>query len=128
MTRSGGRDPGAATVWVAVLLVLVVAAALLGVGATTAVTARHAAQLAADLAALAGAGRIGVADDDACAAARRVAAANGAEVVACDVLSTGARTGEVRVEVARSARWGGLALDATARARAARVAPTRGGP
>lgn len=115
-------DAGAATVWAAVLLVLVTAATVLAVGATTATGARHAAQLAADLAALAGAGRIGVDPADVCAAAGRTAAANDAAMSRCAVALTGPRTGEVRVEVTRSARWAGFDLDARARSRAARIA------
>jgi secretion/DNA translocation related TadE-like protein len=118
------RDRGSATVWVAALVVVVVTGTVLVVGGVTATATRHAAQLAADLAALAGAGRIGVAPvDDVCRAARASAEANHASVVRCTVALTGVRSGEVRVEVRRHARFAGIDLDGRARARAARVAP-----
>ncbi|WP_422744232.1 Rv3654c family TadE-like protein [Mycobacterium sp. WMMD1722] len=68
---------------VAVIAVLIaVSGGLAGVGA--AVLARHRAQSAADLAALAAAGRIVDGPDSACAQAHSVAAAVGVAVVRCD--------------------------------------------
>ncbi|MER5967928.1 Rv3654c family TadE-like protein [Streptomyces sp. NPDC002057] len=83
----GGRrsDRGAATVWVALAAcaLCVVFGAVLALG--QAVAARHRAGGAADLAALAAADRALWGEAEACGAASRVAAAQGAELVACAV-------------------------------------------
>lgn len=69
---------------------------------TTAVYARHRAESAADLAALAAAARIGV-DGTGCAVARRVAAANGGQLRSCTAdLGPDWRNGTVVVRVAVS--------------------------
>ncbi|WP_395361309.1 Rv3654c family TadE-like protein [Streptomyces sp. YH02] len=80
-----GRDRGAATVWVAfaACALCVVFGAVLALG--QAVAARHRAGGAADLAALAAADRALWGEAEACAAASRVAAAQGAELVGCAV-------------------------------------------
>jgi len=76
-------DAGVATVWaagaVAVLLVVLLGALHLG----SAVVARHRAESAADLAALAAAARAVEGEDRACAAARAVAVRVGADVLGC---------------------------------------------
>ncbi|MFJ5138087.1 Rv3654c family TadE-like protein [Streptomyces sp. NPDC088707] len=79
------RDRGAATVWVAfaACALCVVFGAVLALG--QAVAARHRAGGAADLAALAAADRALWGEAEACAAAVRVAAAQGAELVGCAV-------------------------------------------
>jgi secretion/DNA translocation related TadE-like protein len=78
------------------MLVVAMAVALRG----SAVLARHRAETAADLAALAAAGQIGV-GADVCDAAARVAAANGALLQRCvPQLDPGGREGTVSVEVA----------------------------
>lgn len=106
-----GRERGAATV-VAVALVGVVLLVGLALGEVAAWVAAHRrAQAAADLAALAAAAQVAA---DPCAAATRVATANGARLTSCrpDGL-------EVRVEVAVDAprRLGPAAvLEAEARA------------
>ena len=106
---------GSATVWVVALsavLALVGAAAVL-VGA--AVVARHRATTAADLSALAAAGRTVLGDAGACAAAQGVAAANNAELTRCTV-GAGA-VAEVAVSVSvRLGRLGVHTATATARA------------
>jgi secretion/DNA translocation related TadE-like protein len=80
-----GRERGSATVWVlalaGVLTLLGTAIVLAGV----ATVARHRAGAAADLAALAGAGRAVLGDPDACGRAARVAVANGAQMDGCAV-------------------------------------------
>ncbi|GAA3394034.1 Rv3654c family TadE-like protein [Streptomyces roseoviridis] len=78
-------DRGAATVWTAVAAcaLCVVFGAVLALG--QAVTARHRAGGAADLAALAAADRALWGEADACAAANRVATAQGATLVRCGV-------------------------------------------
>ncbi|MFE6851708.1 Rv3654c family TadE-like protein [Streptomyces sp. NPDC057674] len=80
-----GRDRGAATVWAAfaACALCVVFGAVLALG--QAVAARHRAGGAADLAALAAADRALWGEAEACAAATRVAAAQGAELVGCAV-------------------------------------------
>jgi secretion/DNA translocation related TadE-like protein len=113
-------ERGSATVWMlavsGVLAVVGAAAVLTG----AAVVARHRATAAADLAALAAAGRAVAGDAGPCVAAERIAAANGAEVTSCTV-DAGAVVevaGLIRVEL------GGLGVhSATGRARAGPVAP-----
>ena len=123
-----GRDEGergSATVYLVALaaVLAVVAAAAVLVGA--AVVGRHRAGAAADLAALAGAGRAVLADPAACDAAARVAAANGAVVERCAV-GAGA---VVEVQVGVPVRLGPLGvLPAHGRARAGPVLPGTGDP
>jgi secretion/DNA translocation related TadE-like protein len=125
---SRARDDGSGTVLVlgcVPVLVLVLLAVLLR-GA--AVTGRHAAETAADLAALAAAGRIGTAAAP-CPAARRWAAANGARLVGCTTtLAPDGRSGTVRVTIMRPVRLPVLGLrQVSAQARAARLAGDRCG-
>jgi secretion/DNA translocation related TadE-like protein len=81
MTSPRGED-GVATVAAAatVGLVLLVAAALVQVGLV--IAAKHRAQAAADLAALAGSAA-SLRGDDGCGAARAVARRNGADIASC---------------------------------------------
>jgi secretion/DNA translocation related TadE-like protein len=85
------------------------------------VLARHRVEAAADLAALAAAGQIGVASDP-CRAAARIAAANGAGLRACAAtLADDGRSGSVTVTVGQSVRLPLLGVrDVIARARAIR--------
>ena len=110
---TGRGEDGAATVLaVTCLAVLLLLGAALGVVAAM-VTAHRTAQGAADLAALAAAESLGRGRDP-CAAAARVAAGNGASVVACSVAGR-----DVLVEVeAPGPRWLGQDADLVARARA----------
>ncbi|MFF6790894.1 Rv3654c family TadE-like protein [Streptomyces filamentosus] len=96
--RRGRDDRGAATVWTAVAAcaLCVVFGCVLALG--QAVAARHRAGGAADLAALAAADRALWGEAEACAAASRVAAAQGAELALCRV--TGAEA-EVTARVVR---------------------------
>ena len=95
-----GAERGSATIWVLACCALVMLVGFLGVARTQAVLARHRADAAADLAALAGAGRIGV-GGDVCGVASALAAANGAAVGSCAVrLAADGRSGTVRVQVA----------------------------
>jgi secretion/DNA translocation related TadE-like protein len=115
-------DGGSASVWVvacsAVVLLVGVAASL----RTSAVLARHRAESAADLAALAAAGRIGRSDDG-CAMAGSIAAANGTQLVGCrTVLAADGRSGTVDVVVRLGVHLPGLAgQQVTASARAGRM-------
>jgi len=83
--RLSREDTGAATVLAAALVAALVAIALGGVWVGGAAVARHRAQAAADLAALAAAGRLPLGPDAACAQARTIAAAMGAAVSGCDI-------------------------------------------
>jgi secretion/DNA translocation related TadE-like protein len=122
--RRPGGDEGSATIWVlscAALLALVTAVAVLRAAA---VVARHRAEGAADLAALAAAAHIGL-DPAGCAAAAAVADAMGAHVQAC-VLSQGAdaRSGAVVVRVVLPVQLPGVPLGSvSATARAGRGVP-----
>ncbi len=111
-------ERGSATVWtvaLATVLALVGAATVL-VGA--AVVARHRAGAAADLAALAVAGRAVLGDPAACGTGADVARANGAELVGCTV-GPGA---VVEVQVAVPVRLGPVGVTrAQGRARAGPV-------
>ncbi|MFE1345503.1 Rv3654c family TadE-like protein [Streptomyces sp. NPDC058757] len=98
--RRGRGDRGAASVWTAfaACALCVVFGAVLALG--QAVAARHRAGGAADLAALAAADRALWGEAEACAAAGRVAAAQGAELVRCRVAGVEA---EVTARVVRGA-------------------------
>lgn len=96
---SGHRDRGSASVWVLACCALLLLIGAAGVLRTEAVLGRHRAEGAADLAALAAAGQIGV-SDGICAAARRIAAANSATVGSCTfALAADGRSGTVRVRI-----------------------------
>ena len=123
MSLIGGRgDRGSASVWVlacSALVLLVAVAVSLRAGA---VLARHRAESAADLAALAAAARIGMADD-VCAPAGPIARANGGALVRCRArLAPDGRSGSVDVEVSVAVRLPGVgSRRATASARAGRL-------
>ncbi len=120
--RGGGDgDRGAATVWTAfaACALCVVFGAVLALGQAVAV--RHRAGGAADLAALAAADRALWGEQVACAAAVRVAAAHGAELVRCGVAGGEA---EVTARVVR----GPWAPAVRARAGPASAVPPPPGP
>jgi secretion/DNA translocation related TadE-like protein len=108
------RDRGSVTVWAAAFIGLIwlsCSAALLYGGA---VTGRHRAETAADLAALAAAAYVPDGRTIACAHAAAVAAENGGSLRGCQVLGD-----DVEVEVSRPVSLGGLDVrTALARARA----------
>ncbi|MEU0355364.1 Rv3654c family TadE-like protein [Streptomyces cyaneofuscatus] len=112
--RFRGTDRGVATVWVAVTTVALCAVFALVLELGQAVTARHRAGGAADLAALAAADRALEGPEAACEAARRVALAQKAVLVRCSV------QGEIADVVARSS------LGRYAPAVRARAAPPAG--
>jgi secretion/DNA translocation related TadE-like protein len=116
------RDAGAAVVWVVCCCALLVVVGGVSTARGLAVLARHRAEAAADLAALAGAARIGFADD-ACPAAAAVAARNRARLSYCRLrLAPDGRSGTVEVRVLVPVRlpWTGAAT-AEASARAGRL-------
>ena len=112
-------DRGSASIWVVAGVLLLFAVAAAAVLRECAVLARHRAEGAADLAALAGAERIGVGGEP-CSAARVTAADNGAHLVSCRVrLAADGRSGTVSVEVRYDVRLpvvGSRAASAAARA------------
>lgn len=93
-----------------------------GVWVGSAVIARHRAQAAADLAALAGAQRVPAGRTAACLGAEALAAAMGASMTGCEVYQLDIA---LAVQVRTGARFGGIAV-ATAKAGPA-VATARGG-
>jgi secretion/DNA translocation related TadE-like protein len=102
--RRVGRDRGSASIWVVSGCALLMALAFAGMVRTEAVLARHRAESAADLAALAAAGRIGI-GPGICSAAVRIAAANGAVVRHCaPALDPGERSGTVTVRLSLRVR------------------------
>lgn len=117
-----GRDRGSATVWVLGCCALVVSVGSAAVLRTEAVLARHRVESAADLAALAAAGRIGIGANS-CAAARRIAAADGATVELCAPnVDEDGRSGTVTIRVSATVHLPVVgARTVTATARAARL-------
>lgn len=119
MNASPGRaERGSATVLVLVLITVLVFLTLAGSAVAALVVAQRRAQSAADLASLGGAevlagaglsGSVGIGGLSPCGAVARVAAANGAEVLACAVQDM---TVVVEVTVATvplfGTRWQGL--------------------
>lgn len=80
------QDGGSASIWILAAMSLVLLAGFVASSVGAACVARHRAESAADLAALAGAARAATGKPDACARAAAVAVANGGQLVACDVL------------------------------------------
>ncbi|MET4427977.1 secretion/DNA translocation related TadE-like protein [Mycolicibacterium sp. 624] len=97
------------------MLVVLVMISLGGVAVGSAVIARHRAQAAADLAALAAAGRIALGGDAACASAASIARRMGAAIASCAVdgldvvvsVDVTAELGRLRVGTARAAARAG---------------------
>ncbi|HEY3632859.1 MAG TPA: Rv3654c family TadE-like protein [Jatrophihabitantaceae bacterium] len=119
MRRGQAPDRGSASIWVLACAVIVLLVGVLATLRSGAVLARHRAESAADLAALAAAGRIGLGTDG-CAVARSVAAANGASLARCRlVLDPDGRSGTVDVAVTLAVHLPGVGSQrvlATARA------------
>lgn len=106
-------DAGIATVFAALAaaLLLIVTGTALHLGA--AVLARHRAESAADLAALAGAVHALAVPEEVCAAADRVASANGATLTSCEQVGL-----YVLIQVQVTVPLGALSGQANGRARA----------
>jgi secretion/DNA translocation related TadE-like protein len=124
MTSSSERaDDGVATVWAAAGTAVIMAALLVALHLGAAVVARHQAESAADLAALAAAGAAYLGDDAACARAEEIASAMHATVRSCSVSGW-----EVLLEarVAVPLTFPGATPEATGRARAAPVTEVGG--
>lgn len=105
MSRQSGNeramsDRGSASIWVLAGAALVLLAAFVFAVRATATLARHRAQAAADLAALAAAGQVGVGPDP-CRVAADVARANAAVLHTCRVdYADNQRSGQISVTVA----------------------------
>jgi secretion/DNA translocation related TadE-like protein len=111
-------DRGSATVWVVIACLVTWAVATLALSIGGAVVARHRAESAADLAALAGARVLANGIGDPCAEATRVAAATRARVVGCESFADGSLQVVAEVPLPRLlARWPDLP-PARARSRA----------
>ena len=119
MRGSGPGDGGSATVLVLALVAVLAAVAALLVGAGALVVARHRADSAADLAALAAAARALDGAGAACRAADGVARATGAALVGCRL------QGEDAVVTVEVTPPGGLARVGRARS-TARAGPASG--
>ncbi|MFS8499594.1 MAG: flp pilus-assembly TadE/G-like family protein [Micromonosporaceae bacterium] len=85
LRASGGTDRGSASVWCLAVGTVLLAAGLAATSLGAAQVARHQAQAAADLAALAGAPQAVRGPDAACQRAAEIAAANRARLVGCRV-------------------------------------------
>ncbi|MGH3914236.1 MAG: Rv3654c family TadE-like protein [Pseudonocardiaceae bacterium] len=117
MTAGIEPDRGAATVWAVGAIAVLMSVTVFGLRLGGVLVARHQAESAADLAALAGAGSVVIGEQYVCAQARRVTDRMGVRLASCRV-----RGWDVLVEVA--ARPGGPAgglAEATGRARAGPV-------
>jgi secretion/DNA translocation related TadE-like protein len=88
-------EAGIATIWGLAIIGILMLLAAVSAGVVSLIGARHQAEAAADLAALAGA-QAAIDGEDACDAARRIAAANGGALVDCDVEG---EIVEIRVQV-----------------------------
>lgn len=100
MTDDDPTDRGSATIWVVAASALLLVIAVVLTVRSHAVVVRHRAEFAADAAALAAAGQIGVSAQP-CRAAQIVATANGGTVRRCIVnLAPDGRSGQVSVTVA----------------------------
>jgi len=96
----GAAERGSVSIWVLACGALLLSVTLVATLRSLVVLGRHRAESAADLAALAAAGQIGI-SSAICPAAHRFAAENHAAVQACSVsLDPGGRSGTVVVRVA----------------------------
>ena len=123
MSPRPNGERGSASVWVLAVSILLLLVGAMATVRGAAVLARHRAEAAADVAALAAAGRFGTGDDP-CRAAAVVARRNSASLVGCRVRAgPSGRGGLVDVVVARSLWLPGLGRTLVrASARAGRVA------
>lgn len=118
MRRFDWRDErGLATVFTSVAIIALLAVVIVVAQVAAATIARHRVEIAADLGALAGALVVLDGADAACAAARSIVEANGAQLRGCR--TEGA---DVLVEVAAHIHIGPLRAQATSRSRAGTTA------
>jgi secretion/DNA translocation related TadE-like protein len=83
--RRRNRERGSATVWVLAAGLLTISVATVSAASGAAVVARHRAQVAADLGALAAATRVFEGQGPACAWGGEIVTRNGARLIGCDV-------------------------------------------
>ena len=115
----GPDDRGVATVWSAGVITVLVSVAVFGMHLGAAMVARHHAESAADLAALAGAAQVLPGEQHSCDQARRVTDRMRVQLAMCHL-----RDWDVLVEVsAQPPGWLGSLGAATAQARAGPAAP-----
>lgn len=114
-------DDGVATVFACVACVVLLALAGLAIQLGAVLVARHRAEVAADLAALAGAAVVLRGESAACGRAAEVSQANGSELSSCQVIGA-----DLRVQVRSGVRAGPLLGWATGRARAGPAAAITG--
>lgn len=124
MTARLRRDGGFGSVWVLICVLVLGAASGLAAVRGAATVVRHRAAAAADAAALAAAGTAADGRDAACRQAERIAAADGAEMVACTVAGLTA-TVTTRVHPPPWLAWAGPACG---RARAGQIPADRQEP
>ena len=106
------EDTGAATVLAAVLIAALTTIAVAGIWLAAVVIARHRAQAAADLAAVAAAARLPTGSAAACSQAEEVAGVMGSEMQSCTVSGLDV----VVVTAVRADRYGRWRASASARA------------
>ncbi|MGI8417942.1 MAG: Rv3654c family TadE-like protein [Nakamurella sp.] len=112
------RDTGSATILAAVGVATLIVVLAVGLQVAGAVIARHRAESAADLAALAGAAKVLTGQQSACSTAGSIAAANGAMLQDCELIGL-----DLRVMVRVDAALGPIGGSAAGRARAGPVLP-----
>lgn len=110
---AGDPDRGSATIFICIALAALLAVMMLGIHFGAVVLARHRAESAADLAALAGAAAVLQGDGVACDRALELTAANGAALETCEVIDL-----DIRVTATLSVAIGPFQGTATGRARA----------
>ena len=111
------RDRGSMTIWVAATMALIWLVATGALAYGTVVIGRHRVETAADLAALAGAGRVADGQATACVVAATVSARNGGELGTCRLIGD-----DIQVLVTRRVGLGRPGVHtATAAARAGPV-------
>ena len=113
------RDRGAATVWAAGAIAMLMSVMVFGLYLGGAMLARHQAESAADLAALAAAGAVLAGEQRACEQARRVTDRMGVHLMSCQVREWDALVEVVACPIGRLGDLG----NATGRARAGPVTP-----
>jgi secretion/DNA translocation related TadE-like protein len=120
-TSTMTSDRGSGSIWLLAMAALVTMAGVLAAGVAGAITVRHRAAAAADLAALAAAGTVAV-GGPACPVARRVAHANGAALAECHINGL---VVSVTTTVTPSGWLGGFGISSVRSARAGPVPVTR---
>lgn len=114
----GSAEAGSGSIWMITIVAVVVTATTTALAVGSAVVARHRADGAADLAALAGAELLVRGDPQPCATAARVAEDSGARLDSCQVAA-----GTVLVVAAVEPGWSAWGLDMPPARASARAGP-----